>query len=279
MMNNFTPRAQQVLALARKEADRMDYGHVTTEHLLLGIIRLGQGTAFNVLLKRVPDLTKIEGDIEEQMCDEDGPNIGGNIPYTDGVKKVLIAAGKQAKLLMHSYVGTEHILLGLLVQEQCVAAQVLKHAGFELENTRVDIQNELGSPSAESGSDLSVTRYRRSTIYTDFTNAASNAIQYWERCRIIYNSVLGLMVLIYFLVELPISWKSVSFDGVLGFFLLAVVANILFSLAYLPDIFAQLSVFKDEWRRRRWILFVIGLAVACIITRWVSMSAFGLKPT
>ncbi|MCE9543405.1 MAG: Clp protease, partial [Verrucomicrobia bacterium] len=113
-MNNFTPRAQQVLALSRKEADRFNHNYVGTEHLLLGLIKLGQGVAVNVLQKMGLDLETVRQEVEKQVGSGQENKMSGNIPYTPRVKKVLALAGKEAKALQHSYVGTEHILLGLL---------------------------------------------------------------------------------------------------------------------------------------------------------------------
>jgi len=122
MMNNFTPRAQQVLALARKEADRFNHNYVGTEHLLLGLIKLGQGVAVNVLQKMGLDLETVRSEVEKQVGSGPETKMVGNIPYTPRVKKVLALAGKEAKSLNHSYVGTEHILLGLLREGEGVAA-------------------------------------------------------------------------------------------------------------------------------------------------------------
>jgi hypothetical protein len=113
-MNNFTPRAQQVLALARLEADRFNHNFVGTEHLLRGLIRLGQGTAVNVLGKMGLDLENVRSEIEKQVGTGPDQKMIGNIPYTPRVKKCLALAAKEAKALSHTYVGTEHILLGLL---------------------------------------------------------------------------------------------------------------------------------------------------------------------
>ena len=112
-MNNFTPRAQQVLALARKEADRFNHNFVGTEHLLLGLIKLGQGVAVNVLQKLGLDLETVRMEVEKQVGTGPDQKMIGNIPYTPRVKKVLALAAKEAKALNHTYVGTEHILLGL----------------------------------------------------------------------------------------------------------------------------------------------------------------------
>jgi ATP-dependent Clp protease ATP-binding subunit ClpC len=142
-MNNFTPRAQQVLALARKEADRFNHNFVGTEHLLLGLLKLGQGVAVNVLQKLGLDLETVRLEVEKQV--ESGPDAKqlGNIPYTPRVKKVLALAAKEAKNLTHTYVGTEHILLGLLREGDGVAARVLRNLDVDIEQTRQEILKEL----------------------------------------------------------------------------------------------------------------------------------------
>jgi ATP-dependent Clp protease ATP-binding subunit ClpC len=143
MMNNFTPRAQQVLALARKEADRFNHNYVGTEHLLLGLIKLGQGVAVNVLQKMGLDLETVRLEVEKMVGSHPETKMVGNIPYTPRVKKVLALAGKEAKALNHSYVGTEHILLGLLREGEGVAARVLKSLEVDIERTRNEILKEL----------------------------------------------------------------------------------------------------------------------------------------
>src|SRR3954464_309291 len=143
MMNNFTPRAQQVLALARKEANRFNHNYVGTEHLLLGLIKLGQGVAVNVLQKMGLDLETVRMEVEKQVGSGPETKMVGNIPYTPRVKKVLALAGKEAKSLNHSYVGTEHILLGLLREGEGVAARVLKNLEVDIERTRNEILKEL----------------------------------------------------------------------------------------------------------------------------------------
>ncbi len=142
-MNNFTPRAQQVLALARKEADRFNHNYVGTEHLLLGLIKLGQGVAVNVLQKMSLDLETVRLEVEKQVGNGPETKMAGNIPYTPRVKKVLALAGKEANALNHSYVGTEHILLGLLREGEGVAARVLKNLEVDIERTRNEILQEL----------------------------------------------------------------------------------------------------------------------------------------
>ncbi len=143
MMNNFTPRAQQVLALARKEADRFNHNYVGTEHLLLGLIKLGQGVAVNVLQKLGLDLETVRMEVEKHVGSGQESKMAGNIPYTPRVKKVLALASKEARALNHSYVGTEHILLGLLREGEGVAAHVLKSLEIDIERTRTEILKEI----------------------------------------------------------------------------------------------------------------------------------------
>src|SRR2546430_1358162 len=152
-MNNFTPRAQQVLALARKEADRFNHNYVGTEHLLLGLIKLGQGVAVNVLQKMGLDLETVRMEVEKQVGSGPETKLVGNVPYTPRVKKVLALAGKEAKALNHSYVGTEHILLGLLREGEGVAARVLKTLELDIERTRNEILKELDPNFTPSESD------------------------------------------------------------------------------------------------------------------------------
>jgi ATP-dependent Clp protease ATP-binding subunit ClpC len=142
-MNNFTPRAQQVLALARKEADRFNHAYVGTEHLLLGLIKLGQGVAVNVLERMGLELEAVRQEVEKEVGTGPPQKTVGNIPYTPRVKKVLALANKEAKALNHSYVGTEHLLLGLLREGEGVAARVLKHLEVDIQRTRNEILAEI----------------------------------------------------------------------------------------------------------------------------------------
>src|SRR5438876_1786465 len=142
-MNNFTTRAQQVLASARKEADRFNDNYVGTEHLVLGLIKLGQVVAVNVLQKMGLGVETVRMEVEKQVGSGPETKMVGNVPYTPRVKKVLALAGKEAKALNHSYVGTEHILLGLLREGEGVAARVLKSLEVDIERTRNEILKEL----------------------------------------------------------------------------------------------------------------------------------------
>src|SRR5712691_5981606 len=173
-MNNFTPRAQQVLALARKEADRFNHNFVGTEHLLLGLIKLGQGVAVNVLQKLGLDLETVRMEVEKQVGTGPDQKMIGNIPYTPRVKKVLALAGKEAKNLNHTYVGTEHILLGLLREGDGVAARVLKNLDVDIEQTRQEILKELDpnftaqedQPASEGGSSEKATPEKKGEVKT-----------------------------------------------------------------------------------------------------------------
>ncbi|HMO50651.1 MAG TPA: ATP-dependent Clp protease ATP-binding subunit [Kiritimatiellia bacterium] len=142
-MNNFTPRAQQVLQLARKEADRFNHSYVGTEHLLLGIIALGQGVAVNVLQRLNVNLEAVRLEVEKAVGVGPETKQVGNLPFTPRVKKVLALAGSEARSLNHAYVGTEHILLGLLREGEGVASRVLRNLNVDLEKTRVEIMKEL----------------------------------------------------------------------------------------------------------------------------------------
>ncbi|MCX7871922.1 MAG: ATP-dependent Clp protease ATP-binding subunit [Verrucomicrobiae bacterium] len=148
-LNNFTPRAQQVLALARQEASRFNHNFIGTEHLLLGLIRLGQGVAINVLQKMGVDIQAVRMEVEKLVGTGSEQKIGGDIPPTPRVRKVLALAAKEAKALNHTYIGTEHILLGLLREGEGVAARVLRNLGVDLETARQEILREI-DPNLES---------------------------------------------------------------------------------------------------------------------------------
>ena len=139
-----------MLALARKEADRFHHNYIGTEHLLLGLINLGQGVAVNVLQKMGLDLDTVRQAVDEQVGLGPEAKPSGNIPYTPRVKKVLALAGKEAKSLNHSYVGTEHILLGLLREGEGVAARVLKSLDVDVDRCRNEILSELDPNFASS---------------------------------------------------------------------------------------------------------------------------------
>ncbi len=140
---NFTPRAQRVVKLAQKEADAFNHPYVGTEHLLLGLIALGEGVAVNVLERMGVSLEKVRLEVERAVGQGPETKTVGNIPFTPRSKKVLQLAMAEAQALNHTYVGTEHILLGLLHEGEGVAAQVLRNLGVDIETARVEVMREL----------------------------------------------------------------------------------------------------------------------------------------
>ena len=151
---NFTERVRKVLAMAREEAARLHHEYVGTEHILLGLIREGEGVAAAVLQNLNVDLDEIQQKIEETVKKGKAAQATGpDLPYTSRAKKVLELAMAEARELNHSYVGTEHLLLGLLREEKGIAAQVLTDTGVNLEAARAETLRLLGneSPQANAG--------------------------------------------------------------------------------------------------------------------------------
>jgi ATP-dependent Clp protease ATP-binding subunit ClpC len=149
---NFTDRVRKVLQMAREEAARLHHEYVGTEHILLGLIREGEGVAAAVLSNLNVDLEEIQQKIEETVKKGKAPAAAGppDLPYTSRAKKVLELAMSEARELNHSYVGTEHLLLGLLREEKGIAAQVLTDAGVNLEQARAETLRLLGSDVPQS---------------------------------------------------------------------------------------------------------------------------------
>ncbi len=154
MNYNFTDRVRKVLAMAREEAIRLQHDYVGTEHILLGLIREGEGVAAAVLMKLTVDLDAIHEGVEESVRKGKATIALGELPYTSRAKKVLEYAMAEAREMSHSYVGTEHLLLGLLREEKGIAAQVLNSLGVTLEDARAETLKILGSdvgPSEPAG--------------------------------------------------------------------------------------------------------------------------------
>ncbi|HUF49245.1 MAG TPA: ATP-dependent Clp protease ATP-binding subunit [Longimicrobiales bacterium] len=145
MNYNFTDRVRKVLAMAREEAIRLQHDYVGTEHILLGLIREGEGVAAAVLMNLNVDLEQIHERIEDSVRKGKATIALGELPYTSRAKKVLEYAMAEARELNHSYVGTEHLLLGLLREEKGIAAQVLNALGVTLEDARAETLKLLGS--------------------------------------------------------------------------------------------------------------------------------------
>ena len=149
---NFTERVRKVLAMAREEAARLHHEYVGTEHILLGLIREGEGVAAAVLNNLSVDLEDIQQKIEDTVKKGKAAQASGpDLPYTSRAKKVLELAMGEARELNHSYVGTEHLLLGLLREEKGIAAQVLTEAGVNLEAARAETLRLLGTEMPQGG--------------------------------------------------------------------------------------------------------------------------------
>jgi ATP-dependent Clp protease ATP-binding subunit ClpC len=149
---NFTERVRKVLAMAREEAARLHHEYVGTEHILLGLIREGEGVAAQVLQNLSVELDDIQQKIEETVKKgKAGQTTGPDLPYTSRAKKVLELAMAEARDLNHSYVGTEHLLLGLLREEKGIAAQVLTDAGVNLDAARAETLRILGTEMPQGG--------------------------------------------------------------------------------------------------------------------------------
>jgi hypothetical protein len=110
-----------------------------------------------------------------------------------------------------------------------------------------------------------------------FRESLTDAIRFWEPMRLVYNGVLAAIVLLYFWFGYPASRAELSVNSVLFLFLLAVLANVAYCAAYVVDVFAQLSGFRETWRKRRWIVFTIGLLFAGVLTRFWAMGIFVLS--
>jgi len=154
MFNRFTERARKVILLAKEEAKRFNHDYIGTEHILLGLIREGEGVAAAVLENLGLDSEKIRLEVEKLV--QPGPStvISGDIPFTPKAKKVIELAMDEARNLGHNYIGTEHLLLGLIREGEGVASQVLVNLGLDLNKVREEVMQLLGSttPGYDTGS-------------------------------------------------------------------------------------------------------------------------------
>ena len=140
---HFTPRASQVFDLAEQEAVRLNSDVIDTEHVLLGLVKLGQGVAANVLRRMGVDLEEARVKIEEGLAGSGQMKMHHPLPLTRSVKKVLVRAEHEARSLFHAYVGTEHILLGLLSEHGGSAAPILQAFGVSAAEARRQVLKEL----------------------------------------------------------------------------------------------------------------------------------------
>ncbi len=150
MFERFTDRARKVMGLANQEAQRLNHEYIGTEHILLGLVKEGSGVGANVLKNLDVDLRKVRLEVEKLV--KAGPEMVtmGKLPQTPRAKKVIEYAIEEARSLNHNYVGTEHLLLGLLREQDGVAAQVLRNLGLKLDEVREEVRNLLGA-SGEGG--------------------------------------------------------------------------------------------------------------------------------
>jgi len=155
MFDRFTDRAKKVMNLARQEAQRFNHEYLGTEHILLGLVQEGSGVAANVLKQMQIDLDKIRVEVEKIV--KTGPSMVtmGQLPFTPKAKKVLELSLEEASNLGHNYIGTEHILLGLIKENEGIAAQVLMNLGVKLEDVREEVLDFLGADAADEEDDES----------------------------------------------------------------------------------------------------------------------------
>jgi ATP-dependent Clp protease ATP-binding subunit ClpC len=149
MFDRFTDRAKKVMNLARQEAQRFNHEYLGTEHVLLGLVQEGSGVAANVLKQMGVDLTKIRTEVENIV--KTGPSMVtmGQLPFTPRAKKVLELSLEEASNLGHNYIGTEHLLLGLIKENEGIAAQVLMNLGVKLEEVREEVLDFLGAEAVD----------------------------------------------------------------------------------------------------------------------------------
>lgn len=143
MPGRFTERAQRIVLIAQEEAKRLNHDFVGTEHILLGLIALGEGVAAQVLANLGADLRRCRQEVEKIVGTGESLMMLGEIPFTPRAKKVLEYATEEAQTLGHSYIGTEHLLLGLIREEGGVAAKVLEAMNFRLEVVREEVLNVI----------------------------------------------------------------------------------------------------------------------------------------
>ncbi len=153
-MNNFTPRAQQALNIARREADRFHHNYIGAEHLLLGVLKLGDGVAVSVLERNGINVQELASRVEQSLVPGNTTSAEGTLPFTPRVKKLLTMAGGEARSLRHTYIGTEHILLAMLRDEDGLAWHALTSSGLTYENARQGVVETI-APGFDSSNESS----------------------------------------------------------------------------------------------------------------------------
>ncbi|MGR3178448.1 MAG: ATP-dependent Clp protease ATP-binding subunit [Candidatus Anammoxibacter sp.] len=166
MFDRFTDRARKVMALAREEARRFNHEYIGTEHILLGLVKEGSGVAANVLQNLDVELQKVRLEVENIVQTGSDLISVGQLPFTPRVKKALEFSMEEARALGHNYIGTEHLLLGLIREQEGVAAQVLLNLGLKLESVREEIIGLLGQEPSNSTSQEKGTKKGKPTSKT-----------------------------------------------------------------------------------------------------------------
>src|SRR5262245_42669224 len=151
MFDRFTDRARKVMGLARQEAQRFNHDYIGTEHILLGLVQEGSGVAASVLKNLDIDLKKIRHEVEKLVSTGTTMGAMGQLPFTPRAKKVLELSLEEASNLGHTYIGTEHLLLGLIRENEGIAAQVLRNLKVKLEDVREEVLELLGADPQEEG--------------------------------------------------------------------------------------------------------------------------------
>ena len=188
MLEQFTDRARKVMALANREAQEMNHEYIGTEHILLGLVNDGNGVGANVLKNLGVDLCKVRQEVERLLKKGAEPTLG-KLPQTPRAKSVIEFAIAEAQKLNHNYVGTEHLLLGLLREEEGVAAQVLMNLGVSLDEAREQVAGMLGLPfdlKPELQVDhlnLAAQRAADKKTESDLHSLAKQCLRYDERLK------------------------------------------------------------------------------------------------
>jgi len=195
MYERFTDRARKVMQLANQEAQRFNHEYIGTEHILLGLVKEGSGVAANVLKNLDVDLRKIRLEVEKLVqCGFDNVPVG-KLPQTPRAKKVIEYAMAEARNLGHTYVGTEHLLLGMLREGEAVAAQVLMNLGLRLENVRAEVLATLRRAEDEGNGAYSPQSRIRWATPTDPATLERPPRSKWSSCLVMGLGAVVFVVL------------------------------------------------------------------------------------
>ena len=177
MYERFTDRARKVMQLANQEAQRLYHEHIGTEHILLGLLKEGSGVAASTLKNLDIALAKIRQEVDKIVKAGSDKVTAGKLPQTPQVKRVIEYSIEEAHRLNHNYVGTEHLLLGLLREQEGVAAQVLRNLGLKLEDVREEVLNLLGDSGSSESSMRSVIPKPAEMDLSEFSPEIQKAVR------------------------------------------------------------------------------------------------------